>query len=263
MGLVGIAKNVNAQEFSIGLNLPVNSGAVGCWLGGSKGMWRNQIIGGVQESVIGSPVHVSDYSTQFSTTAYINTNIREKSKFTMLVIGKLYAPGGQRMQFFGNYLSSIVEAGNTLNTYGSGIVCEPNGAIQLVGSSYTGVAGSPSQANSAAMTAESGLPTSLPAAGPTSWRCMLGKIDAAGLRTIKNLTKGLSATMPIIAGNVRDMRNPTPYVIGTGTRGTAGSANAPTEMMLAIAWDRELTADEEATMYAWAQGFAARRGATV
>lgn len=45
MGAGIIAKGVNAQAFSIGLNLPVMDGLLGCWFGGTKGMWINQVPG--------------------------------------------------------------------------------------------------------------------------------------------------------------------------------------------------------------------------
>lgn len=267
MGLSGIAKNVNAQSFSMGVNLPVMNGVVGAWFGGSKGGWANQIVGGQQPTIVGTPSHVTEFSSRFSTTAYINTNIAETPGMTLLVVAKIYAPGSSRMQFLGNYANSVTESGSTITVSGAGIVIESSGAVEMVGSSYSGVSGSESNSNAAVLSPGSGLKSSLDTTTNSDYRAFMGKIDntgaigTAGNRYIKNLTGGVSVTQAQTAGNVRDLRNAKSLRIGT--RGVAGNANAPTEMMLAIMWNRALNASEEALMYNYVRNYSSRRGITV
>ncbi|HHI2234269.1 hypothetical protein LVT66_26220 [Klebsiella pneumoniae] len=266
MGAGIIAKGVNAQAFSIGLNLPVMDGLLGCWFGGTKGMWINQVPGGTPSTLVGNPVHVTEYSSRMDINNYVDTNIRETANLTQLVISKIYAPttANVRLPLFTNFNQNISDAGNSIVAQGSGLVFEPAGTQQMVGASYSGVAGSASNANVAVLPAESGLPTSLAAADDTWWRAMLGKIDGAGVsgaagnRYIKNLTKGTQASKVLAAGNVRDLRNTATQRIGT--RGPAGTTVATTEMMLAMYWDRALTSAEEAAIYAWTKDYAFRRG---
>ena len=267
MGVVLMGKNVNAQAFSMGINVPVMSGLLGVWFGGSKGKWYNQIQGGVQPSVIGTPVNTTEYSSQFSSSAYIDTGIAEQSNMTLLVIAKVYAPTSGRMQLFGNYNQNTTDGSTSVTANGSGIVFEASGIQQMLGASYTGVAGATSNPNTAVLAAESGLATSLSAAGDASWRAMLGKIDGAGAagtagnRYIKNLTKGTLATAALVSGNVRDLRNKANLRIGT--QGPNGNATAATEIMAAMLWNRALTNAEEAQMYAYIKSYASRRGITV
>ena len=267
MGAVIIAKNVNAQAFSMGINLPVMDGILGCWLGGSKGRWANQVAGGAQPLIIGTPNHVTEYSSQLSTVNYIDTNIAEPENMTMLVVAKVYAPTTQRMQFFGNYNQNKTDGGTTITANGSGLVIESAGTQVYLSSSYTGVAGAASNANGVVMTAESGLATSLANADSTSWRAYSGKTDGAGaigtagMRYLKNLTKGASNSLALATGNVRDLRNSATLRIGT--RGPNGNAEAPTEIMMAMLWDRPLTNDEEAEMYSYIQSYADRRGIVI
>ncbi|BEC51468.1 hypothetical protein NUKP41_25720 [Klebsiella variicola] len=47
------------------------------------------------------------------------------------------------------------------------------------------------------------------------------------------------------------------------TRGPSGTTVATTEVMLAMLWDRALTNAEEASMYAYIQSYAGRRGITI
>lgn len=265
MGAGIIAKGVNAQAFSIGINLPVMDGLLGCWFGGSKGLWANQLAGGTQPTIVGTPVHVSEYSSQLSLVNYIDTNIVAPANHTMLVVAKIYAPttAGVRLPLFTNFNNVITDGGVSVIAQGSGLVFEPAGTQQMVGASYSGVAGSASNANVAVLAAESGLPTSLAAADNTSWRAILGKIDGlgvsgtAGNRYIKNLTKGTQATQALAAGNVRDMRNTATQRIGT--RGPSGTTVATTEVMLAMLWDRALTNTEEALIYERVKNYAQRR----
>ncbi|MBZ7499725.1 hypothetical protein FMJ36_17160 [Klebsiella michiganensis] len=267
MGLAGIAKNVNAQSFSMGVNLPVMDGILGAWFGGSKGAWVNQISGGQQPTIVGTPTHLNEYSSQFSTTAYIDTNIAETASMTLLIVAKIYAPTSSRMQFLGNFSNSVTDGGSTVAVNGSGIVVEAAGTLEMVGASYSGVAGAASSGNAAILAAESGLKTSLAATDNTDWRAFMGKIDTAGAagtagnRYIKNLTKGMSATQALVAGNVRDLRNTATQRIGT--RGPAGNANAATAIMMAMMWNRALTSAEETAMYSYVQSYAARRGISV
>nr|WP_310616919.1 hypothetical protein [Pantoea cypripedii] len=267
MGVVLVGKNVNAQAFSMGINVPVMDGLLGVWFGGSQGGWYNQISGGVQPSIVGTPTSTTEYSSQMSTTSYVDTGIAEQANMTMLVVGKVYAPTSSRMQFFGNYNQNTTDSGTSITANGAGIVFEAAGTQEMVGSSYTGVAGASSNPNIAILTAESGLATSLSAAGDSSWRAMLGKIDGlgaagtAGNRYIKNLTKGTSVSTALVSGNVRDLRNTATLRIGT--QGPNGNATAATEIMLAMLWNRALTNAEEAQMYAYIKSYASRRGITV
>ncbi len=269
MGAGIIAKGVNAQAFSIGLNLPVMDGLLGCWFGGTKGMWINQVPGGTPSTLVGNPVHVTEYSSRMDINNYVDTNIRETANLTLLVISKIYAPttANVRLPLFTNFNQNITDAGNSIVAQGSGLVFEPAGTQQMVGASYSGVAGSASNANVAVLPAESGLPTSLAAADDTWWRAMLGKIDGAGVsgaagnRYIKNLTKGTQASQALVSGNVRDLRNTATLRIGT--RGPSGTTVATTEIMMAMLWNRALTNAEEASMYAYIQSYAGRRGITV
>lgn len=267
MGVVLVGKNVNAQAFSMGINVPVMDGLLGVWFGGSKGKWYNQILGGVQPSVIGAPANPTEYSSQFSSAAYIDTGIAEQENMTMLIVGKTYAPTSSRMQFFGNYNQNTTDGGASITANGSGIVFEASGTQQMLSASYSGVAGATSNPNTAILAAESGLATSLPAAGDDSWRAILGKVDGAGAagtagnRYIKNLTKGMLAAQALVSGNVRDRRNKATLRIGT--QGPNGNATAATEIMLAMLWNRALTNSEETLMYSYIQGYASRRGITV
>lgn len=269
MGAVIIGKNVNAQSFSMGINVPVMDGLQGVWFGGSKGLWVNQVAGGVQPTIVGTPNHVTEYSSQLSLTNYIDTNIAEMANPTMIVVAKIYAPQTVRLPLFTNFNNVITESGNSVTAQGCGIVFEAVGTQQMVGASYTGVAGTASNANSAVLTAESGLPTSLAAADNTWWRAILGKIDGTGVsgtagnRYVKNLTKSTQASQALVSGNVRDLRNTATLRIGT--RGPSGTTVATTEIMLAMLWNRALTNAEEASMYAYIKEYASRpgRGITV
>ncbi|MCS6696831.1 hypothetical protein M4789_10205 [Klebsiella pneumoniae subsp. pneumoniae] len=269
MGAVIIGKNVNAQSFSMGINVPVMDGLLGVWFGGSKGLWVNQVAGGAPSTLVGNPVHVTEYSSRMDINNYVDTNIRETANMTQLVISKIYAPttAGVRLPLFTNFNNVITDGGVSVTAQGSGLVFEPAGTQQMVGASYSGVAGSASNANVAVLAAESGLPTSLAAADDTWWRAMLGKIDGTGVsgpagnRYVKNLTKGTQASQALVSGNVRDLRNTATQRIGT--RGPSGTTVATTEVMLAMLWDRALTNAEEASMYAYVQSYAGRRGITI
>lgn len=269
MGAVIVGKNVNAQAFSMGINLPVMDGLLGCWFGGSKGLWSNQVAGGTQPTIVGTPVHDTEYSSQLSLANYIDTNITAPANQTMMVVAKIYAPttAAVRLPLFTNFNNVITDGGVSVTAQGSGLVFEPAGTQQMIGASYTGVAGAASNANVAVLAAESGLPTSLAAADNTWWRTILGKIDGlgvagtAGNRYIKNLTKGTQASQALVSGNVRDLRNTATLRIGT--RGPSGSTVATTEIMLAMLWNRALTNAEESLMYNYIQNYADRRGITV
>ena len=269
MSLVGVAKGVNAQAFSMGINLPIMNGLIGAYYGGSKGIWKNQVIGGTPITLIGSPNHVTEYSSQMDLNNYVDTNIAETPDMTMLVVAKIYAPTtvGVRFPLFCNFNKDITDGGNSITALGAGLVFESTGTQQMVGASYSGVAGASSNANVAVLAAESGLATSLAAAGNTSWRAILGKIDgagasgASGARYVKNLTKGTQASQPLAAGNVRDLRNNATLRIGT--RGPSGATVATTEIMLALLWNRALTVSEEKDMYNYLKNYAANRGITI
>ncbi|MGT5484981.1 hypothetical protein ACRWFD_26420, partial [Escherichia coli] len=74
-------------------------------------------------------------------------------------------------------------------------------------------------------------------------------------------TKSTQASQALVSGNVRDLRNTATLRIGT--RGPSGTTVATTEIMLAMLWDRALTNAEEASMYAYIQSYALRRGIIV
>lgn len=257
-GITLTAKNASFQSNSVGYVPPVPRGLVGMYFFGSNAKNKNYAPGGPAASVIGIPAAQTSYSSRLGPAGYIDTGIAETTDLTIFAVARRYS-NAQRQVIAGNWRSRDVT--NTFDAQGCGLVCEAAGTVTGVAASYTGVAGSASNANTANTPSDGGVTSDINTA---PWRALMLKIDTTGtgLRTALDKTAGTGVSAAMVGGNVRDLRNPTSLRVGNGGV-LVQSATVQCELMMVAIANVAWTADEEAAFYAYAKAYASRRGITI
>lgn len=149
----------------------------------------NRIIGSAAAQVVGAPIAFPTHARFKSLTNYIKTPIRESMSQTIIVVGRAVNPvgnevgGGPNSPYYaGNFAGNLVNppAGVTGNGFGS----------SLYHGSPTGLHGSGTRVNSTGNGSTSSLAT-LETDVPQEWAIRAVRVDAAGVTTVFNLTRGL------------------------------------------------------------------------
>ncbi|HBR1133676.1 TPA: hypothetical protein L9K84_005581, partial [Klebsiella quasipneumoniae subsp. similipneumoniae] len=112
----------------------------------------------------------------------------------------------------------------------------------------------------AVIAADSGIPN--PSLTPSAgvWRAMVQRISTTSNKT-QDLTAGTVAETTFPTGYSPDVRGVESHKIGRPKTSSDGSGKS--HVMLAFVFNRALTDSELADLYAYAQGFASRRGITI
>lgn len=250
-GITITAKNTSIINVANKVNLPVMDGLAGAYFMGSLPSNRNFASLGPALKVNGSPTNATEYSSIFPQDVYFDTGIPFSGKITLITVAKKakQVSDGVYRPFIGSWLAKY----NSLTTFGCGIV-GVNDTVQGVAGVITA-----GQATAASSRNSSIGETGLPADSTAPWRLMSQRISSTS-NIVSDMTKGLSNTSTLNAGESWDTRSANNILIAAGN-GTNYAAN--TEIMLALVFTRALTDTEMSLITTWCKNFAQRRGVTV
>lgn len=254
--MVGIKITAKGTSFigrAIGFNSPVSDGLLGVYMGGD-GELVNIADGGVASSNVGTPTKINTFSTELDLNNYIDTHITPNTaESTLFVVAKRYR-GAAYSEPLGCWTNLTAGAVAIL---GRALILEPNGVLNGILNVWNGSASA--NAN-AVIAADSGIPN--PSLTPSAgvWRAMVQRISTTSNKT-QDLTAGTVAETTFPTGYSPDVRGVESHKIGRPKTSSDGSGKS--HVMLAFVFNRALTDSELADLYAYAQGFASRRGITI
>lgn len=252
--------DTSIQDKTDRIILPVMDGLEMALFLSAGGDGKNYAPGSdVMPAIVGAPGQ-NQYSKTFpDIDTCINTKLRDDSEFTVFIVNKPgpMPDGVGYVPFWGNWDRSA--AGETGKGVGLG-----SGLVQANSDAVTVVASSVPVADSAKPSATTGRRENRNVAGlayNNTWRCSVLRITE-NENYFADMTKTRDAgSVAMTDGHVKDNRFAS-HILLAGSNHEPGNKNiAPSpETALMLFYRRGLALDEIATMYAWAQGYCARRG---
>ena len=79
----------------VSIDVPVSDGLVSFGLGGDM-LGINLVEGGVQPTIVGSPLRMDAKSSKLGNFGYLDLNINETENFTYISVNKIWTPTGLR-----------------------------------------------------------------------------------------------------------------------------------------------------------------------